>query len=60
MLGHPDGFYYPTVRIKMKRENNRSRGRWDEMSHPSPYGLEAKGQTAKQGVVLVDSVFVSM
>lgn len=65
MLGVPHGFYYPPVTIKMEAENKRGRGRRAELSqaepsHPSPYGLEATGQTAKQGVVLADSVFVSM
>lgn len=48
------------VRIKMKRENKRGRGRRDELIHPSPYGLEAKGQTAEQGVGWVDSPFKSL
>lgn len=63
MSFQPDGFYYATKTM----ENKWGRGRWDEQSHPSCYGLKAEGHIAGwrggRGGALgawLDSVFVSV
>ncbi len=49
MLGQPDGFYYPQSQDKNEegKQTRQRKKRWAEP--PSPYGLEAKGQTRGRG-----------